>query len=650
MLQKLRFWRYLMIWLVVLVTLDVFRMVPVSGEPSDPKMMLLRLEDIGPGGQFDSLENLGKLRAVLDYLNEQQVKVHLAVIPRWLNITEDNRVYDKSLDQVNDPYIQAFNRVLHHEEENGNVIGMHGYTHQVGTIRRTDGHHESGIGNELDVNNVPETSTAEFAKERIEAGLRIFKSAGFIPKFWEAPHYHFATGQDKVFRSYFGVLYENELEKPNQAYVNVKNERPTGFGSSSLGAVYVPTPFSYVPYNQDEKIILNQVGQKKLASFFYHPFLEFKFLQPVKDSAGEPVLRDGIPEYSYIGSNKSKLQRIVHEMKGKGYTFSTIHDVTPFTPANSIPLGLDKGAARIRTGDVTGRGESAVVRWMDNGDFIVQKGEFRDVRNIEQSAPQTWLRTTRNKGDQFTLVDDNEDGKKDLWILRANGKIEAYHSNGQQFLFYQSWNVQVNEEWNDVQAFKPAKGECVIAGVSKDMSKLYGYHMRQGELKSIAPLKAKSLPFRHLSVTKESKESPESLFVPKKNADSGVRLEYVSAEGKWKFKRISLGIPVDSGEIRLGDFNGDGREDALHWDDVRQTFTVYLRDEQDNYQWLSSFGPWGMPGARLLIDDFDGNGKMDIGLIENEAIKPDNPKAEAGQWVLDVALSYETGEAVLKSQ
>ncbi|WP_258205387.1 DUF2334 domain-containing protein [Paenibacillus radicibacter] len=625
-------------------------MVSVSGEPSDPKVMLLRLEDIGPGGQFDSLESLGKLRAVLDYLNEQQVKVHLAVIPRWLDIKEDNRVYEKSLDQANDPYIQAFNQILRHAEQTGNVIGMHGYTHQVGDKRRSDGHHESGIGNELAVNDVPVTWTAAYAKERIDAGLQIFKAAGFVPKFWEAPHYHFAAEQDKVFRSYFGLLYENELEKPNQLFVNMKNDRPSGFGTSSLGAAYIPTPYSYVPYNQDEKIILNQVGQKKLASFFYHPFLEFKFLQAVKDHDGVPMIRDGVPVYQYTGHDKSKLQRIVKAMKEKGYTFSTIHDVTPFTPANSISLGFDKGAGKVRTGDVTASGQSSVVRWMDTGDVVVQRGEFRGMRNADPAPVQTWLKLPRNKGDQFTLFDDNDDGKKDLWVLRASGKVEVYHSNGEQFVFYRSWNMKVKEEWSDLQAFRPAKGECVIAGVSKDMTKLYGFELTGNELKLIPPLKAKSTPFRRLSVTQETPNSPETLFVPKKNSDSGVRLEYVSKESKWKFKRISIGVPVDSGEIRLGDFNGDGREDALLWDDARMQFTVYLRDKADNYQRLAQMGSWGMPGGKLILDDFDGNGKMDIGLIENEAIRSDQSKSNnAGQWVLDVALSHQTGEAVLKN-
>jgi hypothetical protein len=84
----------------------------VSGEDGNPKFVLLRLEDIGPGGQFDTIEKVGQLRAVLDYLREQKVPVQLAVIPRWLNFSVDGSKYDQSVNAAESEYMAAFRRVL----------------------------------------------------------------------------------------------------------------------------------------------------------------------------------------------------------------------------------------------------------------------------------------------------------------------------------------------------------------------------------------------------------------------------------------------------------------------------------------------------------------------------------------------------------
>ncbi|WP_409342008.1 DUF2334 domain-containing protein [Paenibacillus sp. MBLB4367] len=625
--------RYSMALLLVVVTLSFFdRFFTVEGESGEPKVVLMRLEDVGPGGQYDTPEQLGKLRCVLEYLGEQHVRYQIGVIPRWLDFLPDMTVYDQSLDRQDIPYIRSFTSVLKNAEQNGAVIGMHGYTHQVGQTRRSDGHQESGIGNEFDVAGLPETSQPAYAKERLEAGLQILKAADISPKFWEAPHYHSAVGQDDMFRSFFGIIYENDKSKPNQQTAFYKNVRNTGLSTQTLGAAYVPTPFSFIPYNRDEKLILNQTGKgKRLASFFYHPFLEFKHLQPVLDREGNPVLRDGLPEFTYPVKAKSILQKLIGSVREEGFSFYSLQDYVPFTPAQSVRFRNDKESL-VRLGDADGDGQcDIVVRDFQNGTFNVTSGSYRGSRNEQPQAAKAWLNVAFNKGDQVALFDYNQDGKSDLWLLRATGQVEAYRSTGDSFVIDHTWKTAGPIDWLDVYPLRQADGSWVVTGVSKAKSELQGLYLSKGELKATAPLKIRSVSDKKWLISKAGGPgTSEHLWMPKTASNSYIDFEFDPVALQWKVNREKLDVPEDDGELRLGDFNGDGKEDILFWNDSEKTAAIMERDDEGKYRVVSRFGPWGKDGARLVVKDFDGNGKSDLGLLGMT------------DGVLDIALSYQS--------
>ena len=290
LLQKNNWMRYVIAGIVSLsLYIGLYHIITVEGADNNPRFMMLRLEDIGPGGYYSTPEGLGKLRAVFDYLHQQHVHYSMAVIPRWINISQDGTRYDRAIDQLDNDYIQAFDRVLRDAVEHGGSIGMHGYTHQVGDVYREDGHQASGIGNEFNVLDMPETATTAFAEQRVQEGYRRFRLANLSPHFWEAPHYHTTPEQDKVFRSYFGLFYQPDVTiDSNPPAAQYKNALNKGFGNTSFGNVFVPTTLSYIPSGKDEKFILNQMGKtERINSFFYHPFLEFSHLVPVVDDWGE---------------------------------------------------------------------------------------------------------------------------------------------------------------------------------------------------------------------------------------------------------------------------------------------------------------------------------------------------------------------------
>jgi predicted deacetylase len=599
----------------------------VSSEDENPKFVLLRLEDIGPGGQFDTIEKLGRLRAVLNYLRDQKVPVQLAVIPRWLNFYTDGSTYDQVLDNSDSEYIAAFRKVLHEAEQGGAVIGMHGYTHQYGTDLRKDGGHETAIGSEFNVHGADDSKTIPFAKTRMNEGIQIMNKAGFAPKFWEAPHYHSTLQQDLLFRGYFGLNYHPDVHG-SKVTDNVKmiNKRNVMSGASSLGAVYIPTPFGYVPFSKDEHVILDKLGKtNQIASFFYHPFLEFKYLTAAADAEGKPLIRDGIPVYTYPQEAVTHLQKIIAGVRDQHYEFYSLHDCVPFTPSESLQLSKKK--VNLQLGDVTGDGQADAVSWdLSSGEITVTPGSFGGIRNKQQNDERLWANIPYAKGAAYALADANGDGKKDLWIVHPSGKLETFLSTGSTFKLNQSRTFPQGELQNLFVLHRPNAAWAVV-GMSADKARLVGVYLQGSSTKPLEPYLFSVPGPKLLQVIEE--DGVQSLFYSKSGTSSGFKYEVDAAKLKWKSVGVQFAVPAQSGRLMLGDFNGDGKQDVLRFDRDRYTYTVYLRTDGNEYRILSRFGPWGQAGQQLRIADLDGNGKSDLFLYSPT------------DGILDTALSYE---------
>ncbi|MEK8126889.1 DUF2334 domain-containing protein [Paenibacillus filicis] len=623
-------WLRLALSLVVLGSLVAgYHLADVQGEGRLSPFVMIRLEDIGPGGQYASIEQLGKLRAVLDYLKAQGVAYHIGMIPRWIDYPKDGPAYDVRLDQPDDPYTAAFRKVLHEAADGNATLGMHGYTHQVGSSRRDDGHHESGIGNEFDVTDVPATQTPAFAEERVKEGLDILNKAGLIPQFWEAPHYHTNSAQDAVFRSYFGLNYQAEVQSHRNAPDALFwNKRNTGYGESTLGAAYVPTPFDYIPYNKDEKVILDRIGKSQhIPSFFYHPFLEFKQLNPVINEDGEAVYRDGIPVYQYPGPNKSVLQRLITGLKAKGYTFYSIQDYVPFTPAHHVAAGAGVLPAKLLLGDAYGSGQKDAIYWSESdGGLYVEQGKFRLQRNTPPGPPVRWGRAEYKKGSAAAVSGPDSLGPCSLWTAGPNGKLQRFTASGNRFELKRSWNVEARS-WSSLYAMPLNGGDTLIAGLTQERRELYGWLIHNDEMKPLKPYKFRS---ELRSDLQPRMGGNGTLFTSKEGASDGIEFTPDADKQEWKLQRVELEVPNETGRLYFGDFNGDGLEDVIRWNKRQMIGTVYLRTAEGGWKLLSGFGPWGDAAAdlQLLTVDLNGNGKSDL-VLEN---------TKTGE--LDAALSF----------
>ncbi|GAX90267.1 DUF2334 domain-containing protein [Effusibacillus lacus] len=281
---------------------------------------LLRLEDIGPGGPYRTLKDLGRLRAVFEYLMGQHVPFHVALIPRWKQLEPDSSWYNKGLDDSTpDLHLQKFISLMQCVQRHGVLFGMHGYTHQYGDRKLENDNQDTGTGFEFDVEGFPETATSFYAADRIRKSLTAFQKAGLYPHFWESPHYRHTLAQERIFGSYVKVLYQSDAERHATSHVYI----------SETGNIFIPTPYYYVhEQNTVAQILSRLAGSHDLASMFYHPFLEFPHLEPVRDSVGSPLMWDGLPVYRYK-TEDTDLQRLVKGVRHMRYHWLPLYALIP---------------------------------------------------------------------------------------------------------------------------------------------------------------------------------------------------------------------------------------------------------------------------------------------------------------------------------
>lgn len=281
---------------------------------------LLRLEDIGPGGYYETTEGQIKLRAVADYLYMQNIPFHVAVISRFI---DPNREYDCTISNPFDAVSVRFVDTLQTLRTRGGSLGMHGYTHQHGQSVSGEGYEFAyeGCLKDCPPDDSPISLSGtvhmqrSYAYARFHMGLSAFQAAGLRPDWFETPHYAASTVQRKILEACSWLMYENNPLEPSRRQV-------TSISAASIvgRTYYVPTPLGYVSgedTNRDVTRIMNEVSdyrQEDLASFFYHPFLEFPYIH----------IRKYAPPYY---EEQTPLKRLIQHMLTSGRRFVNMQDL-----------------------------------------------------------------------------------------------------------------------------------------------------------------------------------------------------------------------------------------------------------------------------------------------------------------------------------
>ncbi|BCZ45265.1 hypothetical protein psyc5s11_13320 [Clostridium gelidum] len=255
------------------------------------KVALIRLEDFGCGSNYAIDKNQTKIKCMANLLYSQGIKFHVSWIPRFKSPADN---IDNDLLTNNNIANVGFVNLVDYLINKGGEIGLHGYTHQ---------HDDeiSGKGEELskDVNNTEAETRAV-----IEKGIDTASALNIPISYYESPHYFDTELQKKVISDYFQFIYE--------PFNGAEN---TNIYKSDDSNLFVPTPLGYIHDSDPNSIIdgLNNEDPDTLHSFYYHPFVELKYID----------LNTNNNKLNITYDENSPLQKIIKTLKSDDYT--TVH-------------------------------------------------------------------------------------------------------------------------------------------------------------------------------------------------------------------------------------------------------------------------------------------------------------------------------------
>jgi hypothetical protein len=556
---------------------------------------LIRFEDVGPGGPYASAAALRKLQVIADYLASEKIPFHISIIPRFINPAAG---YDKSVEMIEDPLVKGFNDTIRYCCNRGAALGMHGYTHQYGKSITGDGWEfaYSACSSDCPPDDREEACLNgdafrnSYASSRLEKGYTALAESGLrLAWGFSTPHYTASGVQRCIIEAWSGLLFENSPcgSNPRRAALYDRDNE------LYRGVIYVPTPLYYVSpdrANEDAERICGEIKgyqEDELAAFFYHPYLDFPFINIGRDGK---VIYDG----------NSYLKRLLRCFIEEGYQFVSILSLYDFVPG-SRRTGFYPGEENvIFTGRVDDSRKTGVFVWQpDAGKWFLEKcpPENFPYRQPLQEASCSGGCALENwaAGQEWKpmIGDFNGDGIDDVvvwnsvsgdWQVAANNGVKLIpHPGRGDFSWLRPW----------------ARGE--------DWITFTGDFNGDGKDDILCWYPPEGIWQAALSDGRQFKPAPG-------------RGDYIwLADWGRGYHWIAL----------TGDFNGDGKSDVVIWNPEKGEWRVALSDGQefraDPQPWLC---PWGLGLKwKALTGDFNGDGYDDLLLV--------NP--ERGEW--QVALS-----------
>ncbi|MFZ5651380.1 MAG: DUF2334 domain-containing protein [Bacillota bacterium] len=585
------------------------------------KPALIRLEDVGPGGPYQSEENLHKLYTIAVYLHQEGVPFHISLIPR---IVVPSKNYDVSIGD-DTPYTRTFINTIKNMEKLGGIVGVHGYTHQSGKDNSAAGFE---FYDRVENPSVPDAY--EFARERADKAFALFLKTGIKPAYWETPHYTASIKQHPAFEEQTGLLYENNHRGEAAGNYKVIDHHGNGF----RGYITVPAPLGNIDKSTDvEKMIkrLDNMGND-LASFFYHPFREFKYMYKEYNSKGEPY---------YVYDQNSPLHVLIRSFREKGYTFVPVYSLARFVPAQRLEsIPFSEGDAVVAGQFVPGGGSEILVCNKTSKQWHMHQytAQWYSPRREKAFADLgVWLKDWAPEKDSVLLAGDFTGNKRDdlMVFSPGQGTFRLLENQGGRLspverIFLSTGNLKpadvMSGDFN-------GDGLADLAVFDREGARI-GLSFNTGN--GFRPIL-----WQYSDLLKEKIHRP---FTGDFNGDRRTDIVlYDSLKGQWNVyltgPRGTLhhgGQPWiknwgsgDSWHPIITDINGDGKSDLAlynrtgHW----QTATSDGR----SFVFRGDFGPWGAgPKALTLAADLNGDRKSDLIIVDG---------ARGRGYNLDTAIS-----------
>ncbi|WP_409341517.1 FG-GAP repeat domain-containing protein [Paenibacillus sp. MBLB4367] len=323
------------------------------------------------------------------------------------------------------------------------------------------------------------------------------------------------------------------------------------------------------------------------------------------------------------------MQRLLLQLEQRSYQFISLTDFVPFVPAKSVRLQVASESS-VQLADVTGGGQPDVVQWDgEKGELRVQRGRFTGFRNEPIGEAAVWARIPLKSGEVWTMLDDNGDGRSDLWVMRLDGTLNAYRAGDGTFTLTRTWKVSTTG-WSELYALNEGEAGWVLAGRTADRTHLEAIALQGDSYRPLAPLPLER-KLAQLVTGDLDGDGREELVVPFTRSSRWLQLSPNLTTGKWEKNAPTLELPsgVD-GQVRVADYNGDGMQDVLFWNRAQQSFTVYLQTATNKFEYLSQMGPWGPMNGKLIVTDLNGDGCKDIAVVNGE------------EPYVDTAISWES--------
>jgi hypothetical protein len=228
---------------------------------------MVRIEDVSA----DS--NPADLRRVADVLNRRGIPFQVALIPIYKDPGRRIELYLSDRPEV----VEA----LRYMVARGGAIVLHGVTHQL--------HGASADDFEFwDTLNAKPTadSSQEAMAHKLEAGLEECFRVGLYPIAWETPHYTASLAHYRSLARVFTHAYERRMVVDQSGTEQFFPYEAEDF----LGQSIIPENLGYVNgEDPDPEKIVEAAGRllavrDPIASFFFHPYLESRYLETATDA------------------------------------------------------------------------------------------------------------------------------------------------------------------------------------------------------------------------------------------------------------------------------------------------------------------------------------------------------------------------------
>ncbi|MHB8985545.1 MAG: DUF2334 domain-containing protein [Eubacteriales bacterium] len=579
---------------------------PDAGNAGNKMKALIRLEDVNPG-TYNTGDKLAKLRAIADYLNEEGVTFHVSLIPYY---KDPGKNVDISIGNTDDPLIREFIDTIKYMRDKGGLIGLHGYTHQGQSELTAAGYEFMEKGPAI-------YAKPAYAEERIEKALALAEKAGIPIDYWETPHYTASIEQYQLMSNYFGIMYEPNPR--NRQLKNVSSWDSTGL--SGQGVLFIPAPLSNVNGENDVGRILSQLDKSDPAlpaSFFFHPYQEFKFQYKVRAPEGY---------FFYAYETDSYLHRLISGFKERGYKFVSINDIACFAPAQRLDAfgGMPEKNKVLLAADFNGDRRDDLAA----GDLL--SGRFyAALSNVDGAIPRNnpaswgpageWLSGwAKGEGTQVVSGDFNGDGLSDLAAMDKEGKVWVATSDGNKF-------AARDLTWGKF----PFAGKFFAGDFNGDGKCDLLCWSPTEDTWRVMLSRADSFTEPYIWLSGWANGEDVNVVVGDFNGDKKKDLAMVEKEhGAWRvalsngsgffpsegtgdgawFNNFAAG---NAWQVAVGDFNGGGCDDVVVYNNTTGKWE-FARSTGKNFLWGDWVALWGKDEkAHLLVADFNGDGRSDL--------------------------------------